>query len=257
VKDRTVDEMSARRRPDDVRAALPGIHANLVSLMGQRIVSGALQPGEVLPDQTELSRQFGVSRTVIREATKVLSAKGMVDSRPKRGTMILPREHWHLLDPDVLAWQETYLPGVDFATDIMDVREVMEPGAAKLAATRTTAADLAALEAALTAIGAAADEAAYIQADVDFHSALVATTHNVYLVALLASFTAALRVSFAASVRAVRAAGATPGESWTDFVRSSAALHERVLDAVRRRDPEAAMLAMQQIIGETRTHRVS
>jgi GntR family galactonate operon transcriptional repressor len=252
-----MDEMRQRRRSEDGRTALPGIHAGLVSLMGQRIVSGALQPGEVLPDQTELSRQFGVSRTVIREATKVLTAKGMVDSRPKRGTMILPREHWHLLDPDVLAWQEAYLPGVDFATDIMDVREVMEPGAAKLAATRTTAEDLAALEAALTAIGAAADEAAYIQADVDFHSALVATTHNVYLVALLASFTAALRVSFAASVRAVRAAGATPGGSWTDFVRSSAALHERVLDAVRRRDPEAAMLAMQQILGETRTHRVS
>jgi DNA-binding FadR family transcriptional regulator len=92
---------------------------------------------------------------------------------------------------------------------------------------------------------------------VDFHSALVATTHNVYLVALMASFTAALRVSFAASVRAVRSAGTTPGESWTEFVRSSAVLHERVLDALRRRDPEAAMLAMQQIIGETRTHRVS
>jgi DNA-binding FadR family transcriptional regulator len=120
--------MRLRRRPDAGRAALPGIHAGLVSLMGQRIVSGDLQPGEVLPDQTELSRQFGVSRTVIREATKVLTAKGMVDSRPKRGTMILPREHWHLLDPDVLAWQEAYLPGVDFATDIMDVREVVEPG---------------------------------------------------------------------------------------------------------------------------------
>jgi DNA-binding FadR family transcriptional regulator len=80
-----------------------GIHAGVVHGIGRRIVRGELASGEILPEQGELSRQLGVSRTVVREATKVLATKGLVESRSKRGTVVLPRTVWRLLDPDVLA----------------------------------------------------------------------------------------------------------------------------------------------------------
>src|ERR671936_3107405 len=87
-----------------------GLHGAIVHDIGVRIMRGELQPGDLLPTEEELRGELAVSRTVLREAIKVLAAKGLVESRPKTGTRVRPRQSWNLLDPDVLAWQQEGTP---------------------------------------------------------------------------------------------------------------------------------------------------
>src|SRR6266480_6010336 len=87
-----------------VRSHYPdrSLHDRVVHAIGRKILGGELPPGALLPAEPEL----GASRTVLREAIKVLAAKGLVEARPKTGTRVRPRDAWNLLDPDVLAWQQ-------------------------------------------------------------------------------------------------------------------------------------------------------
>src|SRR6188768_780779 len=145
-----------------------GIHASVVQRIGRRIVTGELAPGEILPEQGELSRLLSVSRTVVREATRVLTAKGLVESRPKRGTVILPRSSWRILDPDVLAWQTEAGPDEDFLRSVFEVRKIIEPGAARLAAERGLREELDAIQEAFDAMDSNGDESSYLKADVQY-----------------------------------------------------------------------------------------
>src|SRR5256885_11128886 len=118
------------------------LHGRIVHAIGRRIVTGNLQPGALLPAEPEL----GASRTVQREAIKVLAAKGLVESRPKTGTRVRPRQSWNLLDPDVLAWQREGAPPAAFLRKLTEVRGVVEPAAAELAGERASRRELAAIE---------------------------------------------------------------------------------------------------------------
>src|SRR5689334_2106606 len=148
-----------------------GLHGQVVHDIGLRIVRGELRPGDVVvPDEGDI----GASRTVVREAIKVLAAKGLVAPRPKTGTRVRPRRDWNLLDPDVLAWRLESDPGQDFFRDLSEVRRLLEPAAARIAALRAApgiaeplARHLAAMEAALD------DPDGYIEADVAFHGAIL------------------------------------------------------------------------------------
>ena len=82
-----------------------GVHGRLVEQIGRRILGGELAPGAMLPREAELVQELGISRTAVREAIKVLAAKGLVESRQKLGMRVRPERAWNLLDPDVLAWQ--------------------------------------------------------------------------------------------------------------------------------------------------------
>src|SRR6478609_226560 len=155
-----------------------GIHAGVVQGIGRRIVRGELAPGEILPEQGEWSRMLGVSRTVVREATKVLAAKGLVESRSKRGTVVLPRSDWRLLDPDVLAWLSEAGLDPEFLRGMFEVRRIIEPAVARLAAERATPDELAAIQVPFEAMASAHDETTYLEADIRYHSQLVAATHN-------------------------------------------------------------------------------
>src|SRR6187399_3464470 len=115
-----------------------GLHGAVVHEIGVRIVDGQLQPGETLPDNGFLGEP-DVSRTVVREAIKVLAAKGLVESRPKTGTRVRAPESWNLLDPDVLAWQQEGTPQPVFLRKLTEVRLIVEPAAAELAAQRARA----------------------------------------------------------------------------------------------------------------------
>src|SRR5438046_6227959 len=165
-----------------------GIHAGVVQGIGRRIVRGELAPGEILPEQGELSRKLGVSRTVVREATKVLAAKGLVESRSKRGTVILPRSDWRLLDPDVLGWLTEAGLDPEFLRGMFEVRKIIEPAAARLAAERATPDELTAIRAPFEAMASAHDEATYLDADIRYHAMRVAASHNDHLVQLVATF---------------------------------------------------------------------
>src|SRR5213594_3545034 len=124
------------------------LHGRVVHAIGRRILSGDLRPGDLLPAEPDL----GASRTVVREAVKVLAAKGLVESRPKTGTRVRSRDAWNLLDPDVLAWQQDGADGdgtESLLRKMTEVRRIIEPAAAELAAARADARDVAALERAL------------------------------------------------------------------------------------------------------------
>lgn len=217
-----------------------GIHASVVQRIGRRIVTGELVPGEVLPEQGELSRMLSVSRTVVREATRVLTAKGMVESRPKRGTMVLPRSSWHILDPEVLTWQTEASPDDAFLRSVSEVRMIIEPGAARLAAERADEAELEAIRVAWERMGIKGDASTYHEADVRFHDMIVAATHNDYLIQLVATFGPALHAGLRATIE----------DTWerSDFLDFSLPLHRDVLDAVMARDPARADIAMQTLL---------
>jgi len=155
-----------------------GVHGQTVEVIAQRILTGRFAEGATL-DIPALRAEFDVSLTALREALKVLAAKGMVDARPKRGTFVRPRADWSLLDGDVLRWQFARQAQPSLFEDLHELRSIVEPGAASLAAMRATDADIAALDEALADMATAgADPGAAVAADLAFHRAMLAATHN-------------------------------------------------------------------------------
>src|SRR5215471_14211518 len=135
-----------------------GLHGAVVHDIGVRILRGELQPGQLLPNEDELGGSLGVSRTVLREAIKVLAAKRLVESRPKTGTRVRPRDDWNLLDPDVLAWQLAAGPVERFVSDLFELRQMIEPPAAAIAARRATPAEIRRIAQAYAAMEAAGND---------------------------------------------------------------------------------------------------
>lgn len=155
-----------------------GLHGEAVNLIGGRILHGDYAPGQVL-DIDGLGHEVGVSRTVVREAVKVLAAKGLVDARPKRGTFVRPRDDWSLLDPDVLRWSYKEQSDEQFLTNLAEVRAIIEPAVARLAAARRDPTDLVALQTHLKALSDPdVTVADFVAADTSFHRQLLRATHN-------------------------------------------------------------------------------
>ncbi|SDT67894.1 FadR/GntR family transcriptional regulator [Jiangella sp. DSM 45060] len=208
-----------------------GIHGAVVAHLGELIVRGDVAPGAVL-DPVRLENELGVSRTVVREALRVLAAKGMVDARPKRGTLVRPREEWALLDADVLRWQAQNGADDAFLSDLAEVREIVEPAGARLAARRRTDADLAALGDALTRM---TDPDAVVEADLAFHRALLAAAHN----ALLRQLEEVIATGLRARDLLVHGDGSRD---------DSVPAHRAVLDAVTRGDADGAESAVRELL---------
>lgn len=214
-----------------------GLHGQIVHELGTRIVSGRLGPEESI-DLGRLEVELDISRTVLREALKVLAAKGLIDARQKRGTFVRPRTHWHLLDADVLRWQFSGQVTEEALGQLAEVRIIVEPAGARLAALRREEADLAALSEALQAMAESGPASAgTVEADLRFHRALLTATHN----ELLIRMEAVIEVGLAARDALVH----------TDHggaVRDPLPAHRAVFDAVRDRDPDAAEQAMRELL---------
>ncbi|MFC8729610.1 FadR/GntR family transcriptional regulator [Streptomyces bacillaris] len=211
-----------------------GLHGQIVETVGTRIVQGRLRVGETL-DMAALIDELGISQTVLREAVKVLTAKGLVDARQKRGTFVRPREHWNLLDADVIRWQFAADAPELVLRDLAEVRLVIEPAAARLAAERRTEDDLAVLETALARMGeTSGDPTGAAEADLAWHRALLRATHN----ELLQRMDVFIGPALAERDRLVHSAEAD------DPVPA----HEPVLRAVRNADPAAAEQAMRALL---------
>src|SRR5688572_30572381 len=112
------------------------VHGRIAREIGMSIVGGDLRPGHVLDGEIEASAHLGISRTAYREAMRILSAKGLVSSRPRTGTRVSVVAEWHLLDPDVLAWLFSGVPRPEVIHGLFELRTIVEPAAAALAATR-------------------------------------------------------------------------------------------------------------------------
>lgn len=215
-----------------------GLHGEVVELLGRRILSGEIGDGETL-DISGLEQELDISRTVLREALKVLKSKGLVDARTKRGTFVQPRTEWLLLDSDVVRWQFEGRDDRQFLDDLSEMRGIIEPASARLAALRRTDEDLAALEQALEQMAAASrGEGDAIEADVAFHRAMLAATHN----ELLVRMEVVLETGLTARDRLVH--GAVQDDDPTPA-------HAAVLDAVRDSDPEAAGAAASALLAKS------
>jgi DNA-binding FadR family transcriptional regulator len=217
-----------------------GLHGRVVHAIGRQILRGEIRPGEVVPLQPGLR----ASRTVLREAIKVLAAKGLVESRPKTGTRVRPRRSWNLLDPDVLAWQREGAPPAPFLRKLTEVRSIVEPAAAELAAQRATARELAGMEDAFRTMEAALDGRdpdfeSFDLADMRFHRAILEGCHNDVLEQMSGVVFGALLVSFRATSR-------LPGSA-----KASLPKHRAILEAIRSRDPHMAAQAMKRLVGST------
>lgn len=172
-------------RPYTARVSRRGLHQEVVHHLGLGIVRGDYPPGSVLARGEELAASIGVSRTVLREAMKVLSEKGLVESRPRAGTRVRDHRDWNLVDPDVIAWRREAGPDLEFLRQLTEVRLVIETDAARLAAERATPADLARLVELIGVMEAQlVDTDGYAAADLELHAAILHATHNPLLAQL-------------------------------------------------------------------------
>ena len=216
-----------------------GLHGQIVHAIGRQIVSGAVRPGEVL----SLPEGLPASRTVLREAIKVLAAKGLVESRPKTGTRVRAPQSWNQLDPDVLAWRQEGRLSAPFLRNLSEVRRIIEPAAAELAATRAGASGVAAIADAFADMeravqGAPVDGDVFVEADMRFHRAILEASGNDILEQMSS-------VVFPVLVMSFRATSRPPGRA-----RASVPKHRAILDAIREGDPKRAGRAMRRVVGD-------
>ncbi|WP_329473433.1 FadR family transcriptional regulator [Streptomyces sp. NBC_01723] len=210
----------------------------VVDELGRHIVEGAWEPGDPLPVEDALAADIGVSRGVLREAVKALVAKGMLSVRPRTGTRVLPPEHWNHLDRDVLRWKQAG-DATALLRDTGELRRIVEPEAARLAADRAGPDDVRVLYESLASMEAAAaapGRRGYVEADIAFHRALLDAGGNRLLGSLGRAVEIALEHSFLISTQ-------TPGA-----VEGSLPGHRAVVQAVEARDPAAASDAVLALI---------
>jgi DNA-binding FadR family transcriptional regulator len=222
--------------------AARNLHGHVVQVLGQRIVGGALKSGEVLPPEATMAEEMDVSRTSLREAMKVLSAKGLVEARPKVGTRVRDARFWNQLDADVLAWRCSSMPTMDFVEKLSEMREIIEPAAAASAARHRTVSQLKHMQEAYDAMEAAPDPESWTSADLDFHEAILAATGNELLISLFSVIETALSSYFTMSART------------TANFKYSLPQHRAVLQAIRDKDADAAHKAMLKVIADTRAN---
>ncbi|MCP3735074.1 FadR family transcriptional regulator [Sphingomonas sp. RP10(2022)] len=169
-------------------------HTLIARDLGIAIVTGRHPPGSVIPGEIDIAATRGVSRSVVREALRMLSAKGLVESRPKSGTRVRERAQWNLLDPDLLAWMFEGEAPASFVRSLFQLRMIVEPAAAEMAAALRSADQLLRMNAALDAMQAhGLDTADGQAADQAFHNTILEATNNELLVSLSGSIGAAVR----------------------------------------------------------------
>lgn len=217
-----------------------GLHREVVEQLGLRIVRGDYPPGTRI-DVEALEPELGVSKSVVREAMRVIREKGLIDSWQKRGTFVTSREAWKLLDTDVMMWRrEAQRDDDQLLADLSQLRNAIEPAAAGLAASQRTDDDLARLDAAFDAFRLAGENVERLAAaDLDFHLLILGATHNELFVRLdtvvIHALSARNRIQH------------HPGAGWHDPVPD----HRAVLEAIRQGSVPIAEAAMRYALRES------
>jgi len=217
-----------------------GLHAHVLDTLGQRIVDGELSPGVVVRPET-VAEEFGVSRSVVREALRVLQSLGLVEPRQRVGTQVRGIASWELLAPTVIRWRGASPSYFVQQRELLELRLGVEPVAASLAA--GTAGASAVLDAAAEMLAACAreDSRAYLEADVRFHRALLTASGN------------AVFAHFAGTVEALlRTRTSESRDTITRWTRDAAARHEAVGRALVAGDGVAASAAAGELVRVTR-----
>jgi DNA-binding FadR family transcriptional regulator len=212
----------------------------MLDTLGRAIVTGRYEQ-RPFPTEAEIAKTHGVSRSVTREAVKMLTAKGLVRARPRQGTVVQPASAWNLFDTDVLRWTLERKFSVELLRHFNQLRIAIEPEAAALAARFGDAADDAAIRAGLAQMEAGeAGTTDPLEADIAFHMAILRASKNPFYAQFQSVVSTALRTS-------IRFTNRIKGRS------ANIADHAAVADAILARDPDAARTAMTRIIGDVLT----
>lgn len=209
--------------------------------LGQAIVAGRYAAGDKLPTEDDLARRLRISRPSLREGLKALARKGLIESRTRRGTIALGRERWNVLDADVLRWTAASPPDHAFLLSLIELRSIMEPAAARLAASRATPAQILEIERAFQGMVDALprDVAACHHHDLAFHRSIFSACGNAILQRFYDAISALLLTLFRASTQA------------RESYENSLAEHGAVALAIRRRRPDEAEKAMHKLLAGT------
>jgi DNA-binding FadR family transcriptional regulator len=213
----------------------------VVEDLGLAIISGREPEGTVLPGDAELIARYGVSRTVVREALKTLSAKGLVQAKTRIGTSVRERSEWNLFDPDVLIWHAQNGLGADFLQSLGEIRLALEPEAAALAAERRTPDELARIREQADRMGAPSiSPDGFVAADLGFHLAVSEAAGNPFFLSIATLIEVALVAMLTIS---------SPVEDPKRLV-ASVSQHREIAEAIARRDAAGARRTMRQVIIE-------
>jgi DNA-binding FadR family transcriptional regulator len=232
---------SPARRNGKVTPFERNIHTYLAGTLGREIVSGVFAPGSLLPNAVEMCARFSVSRTALREAYSVLSAKALIMARPKVGTRVRPKADWNLLDPEVLAWHLQSAPTENFVADLYVLRQMVEPASAALAASARPCHTIDRIAYAYERMERFKDGAGdLIDADLQFHMAILEATGNYFLTALGGLIHASLQCAFKFS--------------WAGAARiqdDRLHQHQAILEAIRDGSPDLASQRMTDLLRDS------
>lgn len=210
----------------------------MVQELGRTIICGEFVD-DSLPTEAELCEKFGVSRSAVREAVKMLSAKGLITSKPRQGIRIQPEDQWNIFDPDLLRWVLESKPSLHVLKEFLQVRIAIEPEAAALAARYADESKLAAIEKALEGMRQAEGNSKEdLEADIAFHVSILYSSNNRFYIRLRDFISTALRVSISHT---------NPIKGNHEGVVED---HSKVFNAIKNRNPERARQAMLALIDE-------
>lgn len=229
--------------PTDLHAAGPAgrnLTYGLLDALGRAIVTGRYDDAE-FPTEAELAKQHAVSRSVTREAVKMLTAKGLLTARPRKGTTVQPSSRWNLFDTDVLRWLLERKFSLELLRQFTELRVAIEPAAAALAASAADSDGIAAIRAGYERMEAAEtgnDDP--LDADIAFHIAILIACANPFYMQFRDLVETALRTS-------IRFTNRFKGRT------ASLPQHLAVLSAIEQRDADAAAAAMAVLIADVMT----
>ncbi|WOI54567.1 FadR/GntR family transcriptional regulator [Parvularcula sp. LCG005] len=216
---------------------LGNLTQRIVQDLGSAIITGEFTSDTPFPNEADICKRYGASRSIVREAVKVLNAKGLVTARPRRGTQVRPDNEWNLMDPDVLSWLLKRRFNLPLLIDFTRTRLAIEPMAAQEAARTGTQSQLDVIEQAMRGLREArmgADDP--LNADIRFHLSLLEASNNRFFFHMRPMVEAALRFA----VRFDRLEGAG--------VERDLQVHDEVTQAILRRDGAGASAAIKGLL---------
>ena len=231
---------NSHRKDGQLAARGSNLTYNIVQDLGIAIVTGRYAGPAGFPVEGELAKHYGASRSILREAVKMLTAKGLLAARPRQGTWVEPEERWNLLDPDVLRWLLERKFSLRLLTEFIEMRLAVEPGAAALAARIATPAQKARIAHAIDRmIAASRNEDDPLTSDIAFHVAVLEASGNRFYMQLRELIETALRFS-------IRRTNDYKGVRFASIMD-----HKRISDAILAGDPDQAAALMRTLIQET------
>lgn len=209
----------------------------IVQDLGKAIVTGKFSADADFPIESEICKRYDASRSIVREAVKVLNAKGMLIARPRRGTSVRPEKEWNLLDPDILHWMLNRRFSLELLQDFTRARYAIEPAAAAEAARTATNAQVNLMKERLAGMRLAADgKADPLIADIEFHLAILEASNNPFFYSMRPMIDTALRISIRYTNRKLRQRVASYEE------------HENLLAPILERNPESAAAVSRAVL---------